>query len=196
MITTNKRAVTDAASKILGKERQRKIPGVTRDVLDFCDQRRNKKKKQYEAEEAKIQWSKQEDSEGSEESNGGLDRCSVLGDWILLEQKNRKRIYQLVKDLTSEKQDRSSTIQDRSGKCLIREEEILSENVAQNCTTIRVVVTSPYWTAVSPRRILCNQFSVRKMRLQLHHRKSGNLPELIIYQQNLFKLVGRSYSMF
>ena len=28
----------------------------------------------------RIQESKQEDSEGSEESKGGLDRCSVRGD--------------------------------------------------------------------------------------------------------------------
>ena len=36
------------------------------------------------------------------------------------------RAYQLVKDLTSEKQGRSSTIQDKSGKCLTEEKEILS----------------------------------------------------------------------
>ena len=30
--------------------------------------------------EQKIQGSKQEDSEGSEESKGGLNRCSVRGD--------------------------------------------------------------------------------------------------------------------
>ena len=30
--------------------------------------------------EQKKQGSKQEDSEGSEESKGGLDRCSVRGD--------------------------------------------------------------------------------------------------------------------
>ena len=34
--------------------------------------------------------------------------------------------YQLVKDLTSEKQGRSSTIQDKSGKCLTEEKEIRS----------------------------------------------------------------------
>ena len=39
---------------------------------------------------------------------------------------NNKRAYQLVKDLTSEKQGRSSTIQDKSGKCLTKEKEILS----------------------------------------------------------------------
>ena len=38
-----------------------------------------------------------------------------------LNKNNSKRAYQLVKDLTSEKQGRSSTIQDKSGKCLTEE---------------------------------------------------------------------------
>ena len=43
-----------------------------------------------------------------------------------LNKNNSKRAYQLVKDLTSEKQGRSSTIQDKSGNCLTEEKEILS----------------------------------------------------------------------
>ena len=35
-----------------------------------------------------------------------------------LNKNNSKKAYQLVKDLTSEKQGRSSNIQDKSGKCL------------------------------------------------------------------------------
>ena len=78
MITTYNTAVTDAASEVLlGKERHRKTPWVTKDVLDLCDESRDLKKKRYEAEGAKIHGSKQEDSEGSEESKGGLYRCSV-----------------------------------------------------------------------------------------------------------------------
>ena len=53
MITTYNSAVTDAASEILGKERRRKKPWVTKDVLDLCDESRNLNKKQYEAEGAK-----------------------------------------------------------------------------------------------------------------------------------------------
>ena len=53
MITTYNTAVTDAASEILGKERRRKKPWVTKDVLDLCDERRDLKKKRYEAEGAK-----------------------------------------------------------------------------------------------------------------------------------------------
>ena len=53
MITTYNTAVTDAASEILEKERRRKKPWVTKDILDLCDERRDLKKKRYEAEGAK-----------------------------------------------------------------------------------------------------------------------------------------------
>ena len=47
MITTYNTAVTDAAIEILGKQRRRKKPWVTKDVLDFCDGKRDLKKKRY-----------------------------------------------------------------------------------------------------------------------------------------------------
>ena len=53
MITTYNTAATDAASEILGNERCRKKPWVTKDVLDLCDERRDLKKKRYETEGAK-----------------------------------------------------------------------------------------------------------------------------------------------
>ena len=55
MITTYDKALLDSASEILEKERHRKTPGITKDVLDLCDERRNlKKKKRYKAEGAKA----------------------------------------------------------------------------------------------------------------------------------------------
>ena len=126
MITTYNTAVTDAASEILGKERRRKKPWVTKDALDLCDERRNLKKR-YEAEGAKEY----------REANRRIQKAvkKAKEDWIgaqceefetCLNKNNSKRAYQLVKDLTSEKQGRSSTIQDKSGKCLTEEKEILS----------------------------------------------------------------------
>ena len=53
MTTTYNTVMADAASEILGKERRRKKPWVTKDVLDLCDKRRDLKKKRYEAEGAK-----------------------------------------------------------------------------------------------------------------------------------------------
>ena len=53
IITTYNTAVTDAASEAFGKERRRKKPWGTRDVLDLDDERINLMKKKYVAEGAK-----------------------------------------------------------------------------------------------------------------------------------------------
>ena len=42
-----------------------------------------------------------------------------------LRKNNSKRAYQLAKDLTTVKQGKATTVQDRSGKCLTEEREIL-----------------------------------------------------------------------
>ena len=127
MITAYNTAVTNAACEIRGKERCRKKQWVTKDFLDLCDERRDLKKKRYEAEGAKEY----------RELNRRIHKAvkKAKEDWIgalcreietCLNKNNRKRAYQLVKDLTSEKQGRSSTIQDKSGKCLTEEKESLS----------------------------------------------------------------------
>ena len=100
---------------------------VTKDVLDLCDERRDLKKKRSEAEGAKEY----------REANRRIQKAvkKAKEDWIeaqceetetYLNKNNSKRAYQLVKDLTSGKQGRSSSIQDKSGKCLTEEKEILS----------------------------------------------------------------------
>ena len=43
-----------------------------------------------------------------------------------LRKNNNKRAYQLVKDLTTVKQGKATTVQDRSGKCLTDERQILN----------------------------------------------------------------------
>ena len=43
-----------------------------------------------------------------------------------LRKNNSKKAYQLVKDLTTVKQGKANTVQDRSGKCLTEERQILN----------------------------------------------------------------------
>ena len=142
---------------------------VTKDVLDLRDERRDLKKKRYEAEGAKEY----------REANRRVQKAvkKAKEDWIgaqceeigtCLNKNNSKRAYQLVKNLTSEKQGRSSTIQDKSGICLTEEKEILSRwtEYCSELLTMRVVETMLYWTADSPRKKICNQSSARKLRLQ------------------------------
>ena len=114
--------------RYLGRNAAGKKQWVTKDVLDLCDERRDLKKKRYEAEGAKEY----------REANRRIQKAVKKGkeDWIgaqyqeietCLNKNNSKRAYQLVKDLTSEKQGRSSTIRDKSGKCVTEEKEILSK---------------------------------------------------------------------
>ena len=52
------------------------------------------------------------------------EQCSEIGE--NLRKSNSKRTYQLVKDLTTVKQGKDTTVQDNSGKCLTEEREILN----------------------------------------------------------------------
>ena len=51
MITTFNTAVTEKASEILGKHRQKKIPWITAEILDLCDKRRELRKKRLDHSE-------------------------------------------------------------------------------------------------------------------------------------------------
>ena len=45
MITTSNTAVTETASEIVGKHRQKKEPWITAEILDLCNKRRELRKK-------------------------------------------------------------------------------------------------------------------------------------------------------
>ena len=69
MITIFNTAVTETASEILGKHRQKKKPWVTADILDLCDKRRKRRKKRFEPE----------GSEKYKEVNNNSKRCMKKG---------------------------------------------------------------------------------------------------------------------
>ena len=52
------------------------------------------------------------------------EQCSEIEE--NLRKNNNKTAYQLVKDLTTVKQGKATTVQDRSGKCLTEERQILN----------------------------------------------------------------------
>ena len=120
-------AVTETASVIPGKHRQKKKPWVTAEILDLCDKRRELRKKRFEPE----------GSEKYKEVKNNIKRCTKKAkeSWIgeqcseieeNLRKNNSMRVYQVVKDLTTVKQGKATTAQDRSGKCLTEERQILN----------------------------------------------------------------------
>ena len=50
VITTFNTAVTETASEILRKHRQKKTPWITAEILDLCDKRRELREKRFETE--------------------------------------------------------------------------------------------------------------------------------------------------
>ena len=65
MITTVNTTVTETASEILGKHRQKKKTWVTAEILDLCDKRRELRKKRFEPE----------GSENYKEVKNNIKRC-------------------------------------------------------------------------------------------------------------------------
>ena len=127
MITTSNTAVNETASEILGKHRQKKKPWITAEVHDLREKRRELRKKRFEPE----------GSEKYKEMNHNIKRCmkkakeNLIGEQCSeieenLRKNNSKRACQLVKDLTTVKQGKATTVQDRSGKCLTEERQILN----------------------------------------------------------------------
>ena len=74
------------------------------------------------------------------------EQCSEIEE--NLRKNNSKRACQLVKDLTTVKQGKATTVQDRSGKCLTEEQQILNrgQNTALSCTTTRPMKIHQYGT--------------------------------------------------
>ena len=55
------------------------------------------------------------------------ERCSEIEE--NLKKNNSKRAYQLVNDLTTVKQGKATTVQDRSGKSLTEERQLLMDRI-------------------------------------------------------------------
>ena len=127
MITTFDTAVTKTASEILGKHRQKKKIWITAEILDLCDKRRELRKKKFEPEGSgkykEVNNSIKRCTKKAKENRIG-EHCSEIEE--NLRKNNSKRAYQLVKDLSTVKQGKATPVQDRSGKCLRTEHQILN----------------------------------------------------------------------
>ena len=141
MVTHFNKAVTDKAAELLGKQRRKRKPWVTAEILDLCDHRLDLKKKRGEPEGARDY------SENKRKIKTELKMAKET--WIqgqcqeveaCLRKNNSKKAYQLVKDLPTEKQGNSTTIQDKLGSVSQRRMKSLTDgqSTAQTFTTMRL----------------------------------------------------------
>ena len=126
-VTHFNKAFTDTAAELLGKQCRKRKPWVTPKILDICDHRLDLKKKRGEPQGAKdyreIKRKIRTEMKMAKEIwiQGQCQKVEACP-----RKNNSKKAYQLVMDLTTEKQGKSTTIQDKSGKCLTEENEILN----------------------------------------------------------------------
>ena len=127
LTNTFNKIVTDTAHEILGKHRRTKKPWVTTDILDLCDKRRELKRRKCDPEGAakyrEVNKKIKQDMRRAKD-NWIAEQCCEIED--SLSKNNSKKAYQIVKDLTSVKKGITTTIQDKSGKCLTEEQQILN----------------------------------------------------------------------
>ena len=125
MVTHFNKAVTDTAAELLGKQRRKRMPRITPEILDLCDKRRDLRKKRGQKEPKTIDIKRTIRTEMKMAKETWV-QIQCLEVEACFRKNNSKKAYQLVKDLTTEKQGKSTTIQDKSGKCLTEENEILN----------------------------------------------------------------------
>ena len=127
MFTHFNKAVTDTTAEIFGKQRRKRKPWVTPEFLDLGGQRRDLKKKRGEPEGVKdYREIKRKIRTEMKMAKETWIQGQCQEEEVCLRKSNSKNAYKLVKDLTTEKQGKSTTIQDKSGKCLTEENEILN----------------------------------------------------------------------
>ena len=125
LINSFNTTMTETANSMLGKHQPAKKPWVTDNIVKLCDKRRELNQKKSTTEGAKIY------REANQQAKKNMRKAKET--WIEeqcqgieenLQKNNSKKAYQLVKELTSSKQ-RTTTIQDKAGKCLTEEQDIL-----------------------------------------------------------------------
>ena len=142
LINSFNSAVTETANNILGKHRAAKKPWVTDNILKLCGKRRELKQKKNTTEGAKLHREaiQQVKKAGEKQRRHGLKNNAKVSKKTC-RKNNSKKAYQLVKELTSSKQGRTTTIQDKAEKCLTQEQDIL-KRWTEYCSELYIYTTA------------------------------------------------------
>ena len=144
MVTHFNKAETDTAAEPQGKQRRKRKLWVTAEIIDLCDQRRDLKKKRGEPEGAKdyreIKRKIRAEMKMAKET-WIQSQCQEVE--ACLKMNNSKKAYQLVKDLTTEKQRNLQPYKTSRGNASQRKMKSLTggQSIPQTFTTMRLMGT-------------------------------------------------------
>ena len=146
MMTINFNAVaTQTANDIVGKRQQKTEPKITEEIVGICDTRRTLKKVTHTANGAaayreikKIIRNGMKKAKTKTKQNKKKGRDAVhTGE---RKNKSNSKAFQVAKDLTKQRQPKSSTIQDKQGNCLMEERDMIRDRVL-----LRVAQSPDQW---------------------------------------------------
>ena len=124
----------ETASDILGKKRSKKKPWITSDILDDCDKRRLLKQKKKTENQARLDYSKInkkiKKSMIEAKEHWIEDQCESIETNLIAN--DSKKAYATIKELTATKQQKVSTIKDKTGNILI-EADAVHERWTEYC---------------------------------------------------------------
>ena len=119
------------------------------------------------------------------------EQCSEIEE--NLRKNNSKRAYQLLKDLTTVKQGKATILQDRSGKCLTEERQILNRWTEYCSELYNYKANRDPSVLKGPKRDSDDDHPIlhREVEAAVQSLKKGSQLESTTSQQNWSKLVER-----
>ena len=118
---------SDQLALILGYHRRNFKPLVAQEILEMCDTRKDlKKEKNTKERAAKYSEISKKIRNGMEKAKEDWreEQCTAIEDCLI--NNNSKSAYQVVNELTKQRQVKINTIQDKEEKCLTEEKDVIN----------------------------------------------------------------------
>ena len=132
--------MTETATEILGKHREKKKKWITNELLDMCDLRRELKKTKCEPGSTYKQINNTIKKEMRIAKEIWINnKFTDIGECLI--RNNTKKAYQIVNELTKKKDKIIVNVHDKDGKCITDKTEVMKrwssvQNIVLNCIHI------------------------------------------------------------
>ena len=120
-------AIHEVAEEVLGRQRKKRQPWVTNEILDLCDKKRDLKKTKHSSPEDATQYRKINSKVRAKMKDAKEEwinrQCKEIEEGM--HHKNSKKAYETLRTLTKTQQNKSSVIEDNSGSLLTENAAVL-----------------------------------------------------------------------
>ena len=131
-----KDVLLSSAAEVLGKEKRKKQPWVTSEILDLCDKRRELRHEKYRDEETRAEYQKTNREVRKRmkvaKEEWIEEQCDVINKEMMMG--NSKQAYSTLKILTKTSQPKTAVIEDADGNLLTENATVLNRWTKYCCS--------------------------------------------------------------